>query len=196
MSSTRAAEAPPAGAGRRASPAPAGLDGGLAGCPVSALVRGSLRFPTRGYAGSPREVTGDALFDEHHHDMVIVRDIETHSLRERHTLAFFGRVHIACIPNGRIPGLPKTARLVELCARRLQVRERLTERIAGSLREVARPRGVRVVVEAYDLCMMMRGTRKQDSFTISSAARGSFLREARTTDESLRLCGADRIPVG
>ena len=220
MSSTRAAEArPPAGAGRRAAPVPAGAGGGLAGYPVPALVRElicrlgddperaglrrtpervdeSLRFLTRGYASSPRDVIGDALFDEHHHNMVIVKDIEMYSLCEHHILPFFGKVHIAYIPDGQILGLSKMARLVELYARRLQVQERLTEQIAGSFWEVVKPQGVGVVVEAYHLCMMMRGVQKQNSFTITSAMRGSFLTDARTRDEFLRLCEANRVPVG
>ncbi|MDE0082765.1 MAG: GTP cyclohydrolase I FolE [Gammaproteobacteria bacterium] len=219
MSSTRAAEAPPAGAGRHASPPPPGVGGGLAGYPVPALVRElirrlgddperaglrrtpervdeSLRFLTRGYASSPREVIGDALFDEHHQNMVIVKDIEMYSLCEHHILPFFGKVHIAYIPDGQILGLSKMARLVELYARRLQVQERLTEQIAGSFWDVVKPQGVGVVVEAYHLCMMMRGVQKQNSFTITSAMRGAFLEDARTRDEFLRLCEADRIPVG
>lgn len=111
-------------------------------------------------------------------------------------LPFVGRVHIDDIPGGEIPGLSKMARLVELYARRLEVRERLTEQIAGSFWRVVKPRGVGVVVEAYHFCRMMRGVQKQDSFTITSAVRGAFLEDARTRDGFLRLCEADRIPVG
>lgn len=111
-------------------------------------------------------------------------------------LPFFGKVHIDYIPDGQILGLPKMARLVELHARRLQVRGRLTERIAGSYWRVVKPRGVGVVVEAYHFCRMMRGAQKQKSSTITSAMRGAFLEDARTRDGFLRLCEADRIPVG
>lgn len=219
MSSTRAAEAPPSGAGRRPSPAPPGAGGGLAGYPVPAPVGGlirrpggepgrtgprrtpgrvdkPLRFPTPGYAGSSREVSGDALFDERHHDSVIVNDIEMYSLCEHRILPFFGKVHIACIPGGRIPGLPRMARLAVLHARRPRVRERLAEQIAGKFREVVKPRGVGVVAGACHPCMMMRGAQKRISFTIASAVRGAFPEDARTRDEFLRLCEADRIPVG
>lgn len=156
----------------------------------------SLHFLTRGYSMSPRAVIGGALFEEHHHNMVIVKDIEMYSLCEHHILPFFGKVHVAYIPDGHILGLSKLARLVELYARRLQVQERLTEEVAESLWEVVKPQGVGVVVEAYHLCMMMRGVQKQNSFTITSAMRGAFLSDARTRDEFLRLCESARTPVG
>ena len=219
MSSTRAAEAPPAVARRRASRAPAGVGGGLPSYLVPTLVRElvrrlgadpgraglrrtpervdeSLRSQTREHASSPREVIGDALFDEHHHNMLIVKDIEMYSLCEHHILPFFGQVHIAYIPDGQIPSLSKMVRLVELYDRRLQVQERLTEEAAGSFWEVVKPQGVGVVVEAYHPCMTMRGVQKQNSFKITAAMRGAFLEDARTRDEFLRLCEADRIPVG
>ena len=200
----------------REGPAAAGE---LAGCPLPELIRElirrlgedpereglrrtpervaeSLRFLTRGYSMSPRSAIGDALFGEHHHNMVIVKDIEMYSLCEHHILPFFGKVHVAYIPDGQILGLSKMARLVELYARRLQVQERLTEEIAESLWELVKPQGVGVVVEAYHLCMMMRGVQKQNSFTITSAMRGAFLSDARTRDEFLRLCESDRTPVG
>ncbi len=156
----------------------------------------ALHFLTQGYRQSPEEVIGDALFEEHHRNMVIVKDIEMYSLCEHHMLPFFGKVHVAYIPNGRIVGLSKLARLVEVFARRLQVQERLTEEIAGSLWEVVEPEGVGVVIEAYHLCMMMRGVQKQNSYTITSAMRGSFLRDARTRDEFLRLCQSVHHPIG
>jgi GTP cyclohydrolase I len=159
-------------------------------------VEEALRFLTQGYEQSPGGVIGDALFEEHHHNMVIVKDIEMYSLCEHHMLPFFGKVHVAYIPNGRIVGLSKTARLVDLFSRRLQVQERLTEEIAQSLWEVAEPQGVGVVIEAYHLCMMMRGVQKQNSYTITSAMRGSFLRDARTRDEFLRLCQSEHPPLG
>jgi GTP cyclohydrolase I len=159
-------------------------------------VEASMRFLTQGYEMSPREVIGDALFEEHHQNMVIVKDIEMYSQCEHHLLPFFGKVHIAYIPNGRIVGLSKMARLVEVFSRRLQVQERLTEEIAGSLWDVIEPQGVGVVIEAYHLCMMMRGVQKQNSYTITSAMRGSFLKDARTRDEFLRLCQSVHHPIG
>ena len=208
-----------AGGGVRGSPDGTAVAGSLAGCSLPDLIRElirrlgedperqglrrtpervaeSLHFLTRGYSMSPRAAIGDALFEEHHRNMVIVKDIEMYSLCEHHILPFFGKVHVAYIPDGQIVGLSKMARLVELYARRLQVQERLTEQIAESLWEIVRPQGVGVVVEAYHLCMMMRGVQKQNSFTITSAMRGAFLSDARTRDEFLRLCESDRTPVG
>ena len=156
----------------------------------------SLEFLSRGYSMSPRAIVGEALFEERHHNMVIVKDIEMYSLCEHHILPFFGKVHVAYIPDGHILGLSKMARLVEVFARRLQVQERLTEDIAQSLWDVVQPQGVGVVVEAYHLCMMMRGVQKQNSFTITSAMRGAFLEDARTRDEFLRLCQSERMPLG
>ncbi len=156
----------------------------------------SLGFLTQGYSMSADRVVGDALFAEHHHNMVIVKDIEMYSLCEHHILPFFGKVHLAYIPNGHILGLSKMARLVDVFARRLQVQERLTEEIAQSLWDEVEPHGVGVVIEAYHLCMMMRGVQKQNSFTITSAMRGAFLDDARTRDEFLRLCQSDHGPLG
>jgi len=151
-------------------------------------VEKSLYWLTRGHAMSPQQVIGDALFDEDHHNMVIVKDIEMYSLCEHHMLPFFGRVHVAYIPDGRIVGLSKVPRLVEVFARRLQVQERLTQQIATALWEVLRPQGVGVICEAYHLCMMMRGVEKQNSKTITSAMQGVFLDDIRTREEFLRLC--------
>lgn len=156
----------------------------------------SLEFLTQGYRQSPAEIVGDALFEEYHHNMVIVKDIEMYSLCEHHLLPFFGKVHVAYIPDGHILGLSKMARLVEVFSRRLQVQERLTEEIAQSLWEVVEPLGVGVVVEAYHLCMMMRGVQKQNSYAITSAMRGAFLEDARTRDEFLRLCESEHRPLG
>ena len=156
----------------------------------------SLRFLTQGYRLSPSATVGNALFEEHHHNMVIVKDIEMYSLCEHHMLPFFGKVHVAYIPDGHILGLSKMARLVEVYARRLQVQERMTEEIAQSLWDVVQPQGVGVVVEAYHLCMMMRGVQKQNSFTITSAMRGAFLEDARTRDEFLRLSQSNHSPLG
>jgi len=148
----------------------------------------SLKWLTRGYDLSVEEAVGNAIFDEDHHNMVLVKDIEMYSLCEHHMLPFFGKVHIAYIPNGRILGLSKLPRIVEIFARRLQVQERMTEQIAEALCNVLRPEGVGVVIEAYHLCMMMRGVEKQNSKTITSAMRGVFLEDLRTREEFLRLC--------
>ncbi len=151
-------------------------------------VESSLRFLTRGYHMSVREQIGDAIFEEDHHNMVIVKDIEMYSLCEHHMLPFFGKVHVAYIPNGRIVGLSKLPRVVDVFARRLQVQERMTSQIADAIDEVLQPQGVGVVCEAYHLCMMMRGVEKQNSKTLTSAMKGVFLEDLRTREEFLRLC--------
>lgn len=147
----------------------------------------SLTWLTRGYGLKVRDVVGDALFEEQHESMVMVRDIELYSMCEHHMLPFFGRAHIAYIPNGKIVGLSKLPRIVDVFARRLQVQERLTEEIAQAICETLHPRGAGVVIEAVHLCMMMRGVEKQNSKTITSALRGSFRTDAKTRDEFLRL---------
>jgi len=151
-------------------------------------VEKSLQWLTRGYRMSVQGVIGDALFEEDHESMVVVRDIEMYSLCEHHMLPFYGRIHIAYIPDGRIIGLSKLPRVVEVFARRLQVQERLTEQVAQALMETLRPQGVGVICEAFHLCMMMRGVEKQNSKTITSAMKGVFLDDQRTRDEFLRLC--------
>ena len=133
------------------------------------------------------DVIGDAVFEEKHENMILVRDIEIYSLCEHHMLPFFGRAHVAYLPNGRIVGLSKIPRVVEVFARRLQVQERLTDQIADALCEVLQPLGVGVVIEAYHLCMMMRGVEKQNSKTVTSALRGTFRDDGMTRDEFLRL---------
>jgi GTP cyclohydrolase I len=150
-------------------------------------VEKSMTWLTRGHGMSVRDVLGDALFDEDHHDMVIVKDIEMYSMCEHHMLPFFGKVHVAYIPNGRIVGLSKVPRIVEVFARRLQVQERLTSQIAQALTDVLEPHGVGVICEAYHLCMMMRGVEKQNSKTITSSMKGAFLDDIRTREEFLRL---------
>jgi GTP cyclohydrolase I len=155
-----------------------------------ARVAASMAWLTRGYEQTAESVIGDALFAESHSSMVLVRDIELYSLCEHHLLPFFGRAHIAYIPNGRIVGLSKLPRVVEVFARRLQVQERLTEEIAGAVERVLAPKGVGVVLECQHLCMMMRGVEKQASKTITSALRGSFRDDAKTRDEFLRLAHA------
>jgi GTP cyclohydrolase I len=153
----------------------------------------SLAWLTRGADIDPRDVIGDALFEETHENMVMVRDIELYSLCEHHMLPFFGKAHIAYIPSGRIVGLSKLPRLVEVFARRLQVQERLTEQIAQAVDDILAPRGVGVVIEAVHLCMMMRGVEKQNSSTITSALRGKFVDCPMTRNEFLSL--AHRRPL-
>ena len=147
----------------------------------------SLAWLAHGYELEPADVIGEAIFEEEHQNMVLVRDIEMYSLCEHHMLPFFGKVHIAYIPNGRIVGLSKLPRLVEVFARRLQVQERLTEQIAEAIDQVLQPRGVGVVIEAVHLCMMMRGVEKQNSKTITSALRGEFRTCPMTRAEFLGL---------
>jgi GTP cyclohydrolase I len=150
----------------------------------------AMAFATRGYDESLASVVGDAIFNEEHRNMIMVRDIELYSLCEHHLLPFFGKAHVAYIPNGRIVGLSKLPRLVDHFARRLQVQERLTEQIGLAVEEVLHPLGVGVVIEAYHLCMMMRGVEKQNSRTITSALRGIFRDDARTREEFLALAHA------
>ena len=147
----------------------------------------SMSWLTRGYDLNAKEVIGDALFEEAHENMVMVRDIEMYSICEHHMLPFFGRVHIAYIPDGKIVGLSKLPRVVEVFARRLQVQERLGEQIANALHEVLQPKGVGVVIDAVHLCMMMRGVEKQSSRTITSSLRGVFRDDAKTRAEFLGL---------
>jgi GTP cyclohydrolase IA len=147
----------------------------------------SLKWMTQGYASSAEEVVGQGIFKEDHDNMIMVRDIELYSMCEHHMLPFFGKAHVAYIPNGKIVGLSKIPRIVDVYARRLQVQERLTEQIADGLSRVLNPAGVGVVIEAYHLCMMMRGVQKQNSKTITSALRGAFREDPKTRDEFLRL---------
>jgi GTP cyclohydrolase I len=157
-----------------------------------ARVEASLKWLTRGSAMAVEDVIGDALYDEKHENMICVRDIEIYSLCEHHMLPFFGKAHVAYLPNGRIVGLSKIPRVVEVFARRLQVQERLTDQVADALMRVLRPHGVGVVIEAYHLCMMMRGVEKQNSRTVTSALRGPFKDDAKTRDEFLRLVHGGR----
>ena len=153
-----------------------------------ARVSRSLRWLTKGYRTCVEDVVGTGIFaSEGHRNMVMVRDIELYSLCEHHMLPFFGRAHVAYIPNGHIVGLSKIPRIVEVFARRLQVQERLTEEIASAIDDVLKPSGVGVVIEAFHLCMMMRGVEKQNSKTITSALRGAFREDPKTRDEFLRL---------
>jgi GTP cyclohydrolase I len=152
-----------------------------------ARVEAAMRFLTRGYHHTVTEVVGRAIYEEPHENMILVRDVELYSLCEHHMLPFFGRAHVAYLPKGRIVGLSKIPRIVELFARRLQVQERLTDQIADALMEVLDPLGAGVVIEASHLCMMMRGVEKQNSRTVTSALRGSFRDDSKTRSEFLRL---------
>jgi GTP cyclohydrolase IA len=151
-------------------------------------VQKSLQWLTRGYHQDVKEAIGNGIFDQDHRSMVLVKDIEMYSLCEHHMLPFFGKVHVAYIPHGRIVGLSKLARVVDIFARRLQVQERMTEQIAQALCDVLHPQGVGVICEAYHLCMMMRGVEKQNSKTITSSMQGVFLDDLKTREEFLRLC--------
>ncbi len=146
----------------------------------------SMEYLTRGYAQQPAEVLNGALFTVDYDEMVIVKDIEMFSMCEHHMLPFFGKVHIAYIPNGKVIGLSKLPRLVEVFARRLQVQERLTTQLADAIQEIIQPQGVGVVIEARHLCMMMRGVEKQHSAAITSAMLGVF-RQQETRNEFLSL---------
>lgn len=153
----------------------------------------SMAWLTRGYEMDVAQVVGAGVFDsEGASNMVMVRDIELYSLCEHHMLPFFGKAHIAYIPNGKIVGLSKLPRIVEVFARRLQVQERLTEQIAQAIDDVLKPMGVGVVVEAYHLCMMMRGVEKQNSKTLTSAVRGTFRSDQKTREEFLTLAYTQR----
>jgi GTP cyclohydrolase I len=136
------------------------------------------------------DVVGEGIFAEDHQQMVMVRDIELYSMCEHHMLPFYGRAHIAYIPDGRIVGLSKLPRIVDMFARRFQVQERLTGQIAQAIQDILQPVGVGVVIEAFHLCMMMRGVEKQNSKTITSALLGSFRDDFKTRDEFLRLAHA------
>ena len=147
----------------------------------------AMRFFVKGYSQDPAEVLTGALFDVNYDEMVMVKDIDFYSLCEHHMVPFFGRVHVAYIPNGKVVGLSKIPRTVEIFARRLQVQERLTTDIAQTLESVLKPKGVGVVVEAKHLCMMMRGVEKQNSFAITSSLRGTFESDAKTRSEFMEL---------
>jgi GTP cyclohydrolase I len=150
-------------------------------------VEKSLRFLTSGYGADVDEVLNNALFTVDYNEMVIVKDIDFYSLCEHHLLPFFGRCHVAYIPQGRVLGLSKIPRLVEIFSRRLQVQERLTNQVADTLRDKIRPLGVAVVMEASHLCMSMRGVEKQNSVAITSSMLGVFQDDARTRMEFLEL---------
>jgi GTP cyclohydrolase I len=150
-------------------------------------VERAMRFFTSGYGKKVEEVVGTGTFEQETDEMVIVRDIELYSLCEHHLVPFFGKAHVAYLPNQRILGLSKIARIVDLFARRLQVQERMTTQIAHAIEEVLDPRGVAVVIEAAHLCMMMRGVEKQNSTTVTSCMLGRFRTDEKTRLEFLTL---------
>jgi GTP cyclohydrolase IA len=147
----------------------------------------SMAFLTRGYAMDVKTVLHDALFEVEYDEMVIVKDVEFYSMCEHHLLPFFGKAHIAYVPNGKVIGLSKVPRVVDVFARRLQVQERLTTQIADAITEAIDPQGVAVILEAQHLCMMMRGVEKQHSATVTSAMRGVFKTQQQTRNEFLSL---------
>ncbi|MGB1309052.1 MAG: GTP cyclohydrolase I FolE [Oceanihabitans sp.] len=146
----------------------------------------AMQFLTQGYDQDPEEILKGAMFNEDYNDMVIVKDIELYSLCEHHLLPFFGKAHIAYIPNGKIVGLSKLPRIVDVFSRRLQVQERLTHQILDCINDTLKPQGVAVVIEASHMCMMMRGVQKQNSVTTTSGFRGQF-EKIETRNEFLKL---------
>lgn len=147
----------------------------------------AMSFLTRGYHQDPHEILRSAIFKEEYKQMVLVKDIQLYSLCEHHMLPFYGKAHVAYIPNGHITGLSKIARVVECYARRLQVQERLTVQIRDCIQEALNPMGVAVVIEASHMCMQMRGVEKQGSSTTTSAFTGIFLKDPRTREEFMNL---------
>jgi GTP cyclohydrolase I len=145
-----------------------------------------MKFLTKGYEMDPKQILQGAMFKENYNEMVIVKDIELYSLCEHHLLPFFGKAHIAYIPNGQIVGLSKIPRIVDVFARRLQVQERLTEQILDCINDTLQPKGVAVIIEASHMCMMMRGVQKQNSTTTTSGFRGAF-KDTDTRNEFLKL---------
>ena len=150
-------------------------------------VASALRYFTEGYSQDPAEVLQGAIFPESYNEMLIVKDIDFYSLCEHHLLPFFGRAHVAYVPDGQIVGLSKICRVVEMYARRLQVQERLTNQIAKLIEQGLHPKGVAVVLEAQHLCMMMRGVQKQNSYAITSAMLGEFESDPKTRAEFMQL---------
>ena len=151
-------------------------------------VEKALQYATRGYSEDPAQILRSAVFDEADYDeMVIVKDIDLYSLCEHHLLPFFGKAHVAYLPNKRIVGLSKIPRVVECFARRLQVQERLTTQIAKTIEEAVKPKGVAVVVECFHLCVMMRGVEKQNAHMVTSSMRGRFRTDPKTREEFLDL---------
>lgn len=149
----------------------------------------AIQFLTKGYHEDPEKILQSALFEETYNEMVLVKDIEVYSLCEHHILPFFGKAHVAYIPNGKVVGLSKIPRIVDVYARRLQVQERLTQDVLQAIEKALRPQGVAVIIEARHMCMMMRGVEKQNSATTTSAFTGQF-RDAKTRAEFLNLVGS------
>ena len=150
----------------------------------------SMQFLTKGYQEDGAEILRSAMFREEYHQMVVVKDIELYSMCEHHMLPFYGKAHVAYIPDGYITGLSKIARVVETFARRLQVQERLTVEIRDCIQDTLHPLGVTVVIEAAHMCMQIRGVQKQNSVTTTSAFTGAFLKDIRTRNEFMTLIGA------
>ena len=150
----------------------------------------SMQFLTKGYQEDGAAILRSAMFREEYHQMVVVKDIELYSMCEHHMLPFYGKAHVAYIPDGWITGLSKIARVVETYARRLQVQERLTVQIRDCIQDTLHPLGVAVVIEAAHMCMQVRGVQKQNSVTTTSAFTGTFLKDIRTRNEFMTLIGA------
>ncbi len=162
---------------------------GLKDTPVR--VAKSMQFLTQGYGTDPADILKSAIFHEDYNEMVIVKDIELFSMCEHHMLPFIGKAHVAYIPDGKITGLSKIARVVEAYSRRLQVQERLTTQIRDCIQETLKPMGVAVVIEALHLCMVMRGVQKQHSVTTTSAFTGAFMKSDKTREEFIHLIGSN-----
>lgn len=150
-------------------------------------VKKAFEYMTKGYSQDPKQVLGDALFKSDNNEMVLIRDIEFYSLCEHHLLPIIGRAHVAYIPNGKVVGLSKIPRMVDVFARRLQIQEQLTEQIAKAIHDVVQPKGVGVVLQARHMCMEMRGVEKINSTTTTSALRGLFIKSSKTRREFFSL---------
>jgi GTP cyclohydrolase I len=158
-----------------------------------ARVAKAYEFMTQGYSQDPKQVLNDALFESTNNEMVLIRDIEFYSMCEHHLLPIIGRAHVAYIPNGKVVGLSKIPRMVNIFARRLQIQEQLTEQIAEALHDVIKPKGVGVVIEARHMCVEMRGVEKINSTTTTSALRGSFMKNPETRREFFSLINAKNV---
>lgn len=153
----------------------------------------AYEFLTEGYHLNIKDVLNNAIFEEKYDEMVIVKDIDFYSMCEHHLLPFYGKVHVAYIPKGKIVGLSKVPRIVDVFARRLQVQERMTQQIADTIEEYLKPSGVAVIIEAFHMCMMMRGVQKQNSITTTSAMLGDFMNDDSTRTEFLNLTSHRRL---